>query len=91
MNEEGGFVVVKQEPLEGVDPLENRAETDIDDDEETYLQKMEGDIASMVQVKLECSNDDMDAVPDSGQYMWRCSIFYQVRRDGNTQCSFNNT
>ena len=65
MNEEGGFVVVKQEPLEGVDPLENRAETDIDDDEETYLQKMEGDIASMVQVKLECSNDDMDAVPDS--------------------------
>ena len=65
MNEESGFLVVKQEPLDGVDPLENRTETDIDDDEETYLQKMEGDIASMVQVKLECSNDDMDAVPDS--------------------------
>ena len=64
MHEEG-FVVVKQEPLDGVDPLENRAETDIDDDEDSYLQKMEGDIASMVQVKLECSNDDMDAVPDS--------------------------
>ena len=67
MHEEEGFaVVVKQEPLEGVDPLENRgAETDIDDDEDSYLQKMEGDIASMVQVKLECSNDDVDAAPDS--------------------------
>ena len=63
---EEGFVVVKQEPSEGVDPLDNRAETDIDDDEETYLQKMEeGDIASMVQVKLECSNDDTDAAPES--------------------------
>ena len=41
-------------------------ETDIDDDEETYLQKMEeADIASMVQVKLECSNDDTDAAPES--------------------------
>ena len=64
MNEEG-FVAIKQEPQEGVDPLENKAETDIDDDEDTYLQKMEGDIASMVQVKLECSNDDMDAATDS--------------------------
>ena len=60
INEETFVLVdVKQEPEE-LDPLEEKAETDIDDDEETYLQRMEADIASMVQVKLECGNDDLE-------------------------------
>ena len=91
MHEEG-FVVVKQEPLEGVDPLENRADTDIDDDEETYLQKMEGDIASMVQVKLECSNDDMDAAPDSAgeRAFKRICNFKQIQKLPNLMPSFSS-
>ena len=59
------LVDVKQEP-EDVDPLEQKPEMDIDDDEETYLQRMDRDMASMVQVKLEYGTEDVEEADVSG-------------------------
>ena len=57
LNEDSLFMVnIKQEP----------EEAGIDDDEESYLQKMEGDLSSMVQVKLEC-NDDLESPDHAGK------------------------
>ena len=59
------LVDVKQEP-EDVDPLEQKPEMDIDDDEETYLQRMDRDMASMVQVKLEYGTEGVEEADESG-------------------------
>jgi len=57
LNEDSFFMVnIKQEP----------EEAGIDDDEESYLQKLEGDLSSMVQVKLEC-NDDLERPEHAGK------------------------
>ena len=55
---------VKQEPVHEEDPLDVDEEDplDIKKDEETYFQRMEGhrDMASRVQVKLECATKEME-------------------------------
>ena len=63
------LVDVKQEP-EDVDPLEQKPEMDIDDDEETYLQRMDRDMASMVQVKLEYGTEDVEEADASGNVIY---------------------
>ena len=70
VKEEGGamdtrvLMDVKQEPVDKEDPLDVDEEDplDIKEDKETYPQRMEGhrDMASMVQVKLECATEEME-------------------------------
>ena len=42
--------------------LGHQGDGDIDDDEESYLQKIGEDMANLVQVKLECSLDEKDSI-----------------------------
>ena len=61
-------VDVKQEMMEedplgiGEESLGQTGDGDIDDDEESYLQKIGEDMANLVQVKLECSLDENDSI-----------------------------
>merc|ERR1712066_748850 len=61
-NPEVTEVTEEKDPLAiGLDEETNESREDIDDDEDSFLQKMGEEIGDLVQVKLECETEHVDS------------------------------